>query len=601
MNKAETLKNAIKATYRALIKAGDFSHANKFDQSQQTHHINIDNFNLNLDADVVLARADADFKAFKQLFHKQRIHAKLKPQNIDHALIFNALEDARIEALGTKKWSGAGDNTNAGLEAKYEKMALHTTLDGLGKLAYAEAVKLVARKQFLKKDYPKHSKPIIDKCAIDLNKKLLNAICQLEKNIHNQQNYATMVCTFLNVLGENIPPDEMTKNDDLEAEETSANDFDKTTQNSEQKDAQAQDAKEKEESTEPQTPSDDEMHRDEESGDGEIAPTHNQNIAIDAQENYKIFTTEFDKTQDASSITTQKEAEELREKLDNVLKSHINIISKLANRLQRKLQAKQLRSWSFDLEEGLLDSSKLTQIICNPNNCLSFKQEDDSDFQDTVITLLVDNSGSMRGRPIALAAMACDILVQTLERCAVKVEVLGFTTARWKGGESFEKWAGAGAPSNAGRLNDIRHIIYKSANDRYSKCRKNFALMLKEGLLKENIDGEALLWATSRLQVRFENRKILMIVSDGAPVDDATLSNNKSGYLDKHLRYVIDKIENHTNIELLAIGIGHDVSRYYKSAITIANADTLADVMSGELINLFDKTKKSTKKSTKKY
>ena len=314
----------------------------------------------------------------------------------------------------------------------------------------------------------------------------------------------------------------------------------------------------------------------------------NNNIS---DKDYKIFTSEFDEIAKAEALENQEEILKLRKNLDQQLTNFQNLITKLANKLQRQLLAKQNRSWDFDLEEGLLDSSKLPRIVIDPYNSLSFKKEKDLEFKDTIVTLLIDNSGSMRGRPITIAAICADILSRTLERCSVKVEILGFTTKNWKGGKSREKWNNKGKQKFPGRLNDLRHIIYKSADTHWRQSKKNLGLMLKEGLLKENIDGEAITWAFNRLNKRKEERKILMVISDGAPVDDSTLSVNSGDFLEKHLKKIVKFIENSSEIEILAIGIGHDVSRYYQKAIKITDVQELGDVMISQLSGLFEKKK----------
>jgi len=308
--------------------------------------------------------------------------------------------------------------------------------------------------------------------------------------------------------------------------------------------------------------------------------------------NYNIYTTQYDEVAKAENLESEEEIAKLRNNLDQQLVTFQDLITKLANKLQRQLLAKQNRSWEFDLEEGLLDSSKLPRVIMDPYHSLSFKKEKDQDFKDTVVTLLIDNSGSMRGRPITIAALCADILSRTLERCSVKVEVLGFTTKNWKGGKSREFWNNNNKPKNPGRLNDLRHIIYKNADTQWRRSKNNIGLMLKEGLLKENIDSEAILWAYNRLKKREEERKILMVISDGAPVDDSTLSVNSGDFLEKHLKKVVKFIENKSDVEILAIGIGHDVSRYYNKAIKITDVQELGDVMISQLAGLFEDKKK---------
>ncbi|MCG8511283.1 MAG: cobaltochelatase subunit CobT, partial [Rhodospirillales bacterium] len=331
------------------------------------------------------------------------------------------------------------------------------------------------------------------------------------------------------------------------------------------------------------------------SGDGDEEPAGPSQFDDDWARNnigestrYRPFTTRFDEIIDADALCDPEELARLRHQLDQQLSHLQGVVSRLANRLQRRLMARQTRSWEFDLEEGLLDAGRLSRVVVDPLHPLSFKQERDTDFRDTVVTLLIDNSGSMRGRPITVAAMSADILARTLERCGVKVEILGFTTKAWKGGESREKWVDGGKTKNPGRLNDLRHIVYKSADEPWRRARKNLGLMLREGLLKENIDGEALLWAHSRLLWRPEQRRILMVISDGAPVDDATLSANPGNYLEQHLRDVIEWIETRSPVELTAIGIGHDVTRYYRRAVTIADAEELGGTMMKNLTDLFD-------------
>ena len=341
---------------------------------------------------------------------------------------------------------------------------------------------------------------------------------------------------------------------------------------------------------------DDELSEFDEGNSENATPQYRaENSSEQILNEYGIYTEEFDEIITASNICEDEELNRLRAYLDQQLKSYQTIISRLANRLQRKLLAKQNRSWDFDLEEGLLDTSRLTRIIMDPYHSLSFKKEKDTDFKDTVVSLLIDNSGSMRGRPITVAAMSADILARTLERCGVKVEILGFTTKAWKGGKSREHWMQNKKIPAPGRLNDLRHIIYKAADEPWRRSKKNLGLMMREGLLKENIDGEALLWAHKRLQVRYEARKILMVISDGAPVDDSTLSVNTGNYLEKHLRGVIEWIESKSAIQLLAVGIGHDVTRYYKRAVTIVDAEQLADVMTEQLVDLFEESEKKSK------
>ena len=547
-------------------------------------------------ADIQNARGEADFLAFKHRFHNPRLHAKNTPNDEDQALLFNALEDARIEAVGSDKFKGASGNIDHALNSRYERMDLNHSVEHFGESAWAEALRVFARNIFSDKTIPAGAKGLEDTFGDRFNDELKSQLLKLKDKVNDQNDFADIAKYLLQLLNgelsENSESDAQPKEEDLVEEgeqdndESHSDDLEKTSSQ------QTSDA-----STEAMAQADQKEVEDEgEEGDySEETPVnakHNQSGSHEDPCAYKVFTREFDIVQTAKDLAEENELTLLREKLDVILEAHKTLISRLANRMQRKLQAQQLRSWEFDLEEGLLDTAKLTRVVINPLQSLSFKQEDKNKFKDTVVTLLIDNSGSMRGRPISLAAMASDILVRTLERCGVKVELLGFTTVNWKGGQSMDLWAEKGRPATPGRLNDLKHIIYKSASEQYHRTKKNFGLMLREGLLKENIDGEALEWAYSRIKSRNEDRKILMVISDGAPVDDATLSHNPNNYLEKHLRDTIEKIEKDNGVDLLAIGIGHDVERYYKHAITITNANALADVMMNELIGLFDTKKK---------
>ena len=426
----------------------------------------------------------------------------------------------------------------------------------------------------------------------DFDQAIEKHIEYLKENLEFQNEYSSRFSEILQEMeifqGEN---DEDTKNENQEdGQNNPSND---------NQDAKTDDSKDQnnEEETEASLDSDydlEEYKLDEQLTDTNSEQENNEQI-IQKKNNskfnidYKIFTNQFDEITKAENLENSDESTKLRKTLDQQLVGFQDIITKLANKLQRQLLAKQNRAWEFDLEEGLLDSSKLPRIIMDPYNSLSFKKEKDLDFKDTVVTLLIDNSGSMRGRPITIAAICADILSRTLERCAVKVEILGFTTKNWKGGKSREFWNKNGKPKTPGRLNDLRHIIYKSADTHWRQCKNNLGLMLKEGLLKENIDGEAISWAYNRLIKRREERKILMVISDGAPVDDSTLSVNSGDFLEKHLKKMVGFIEDKTEIEILAIGIGHDVSRYYNRAIKITDVNELGDVMIAELSELFDK------------
>ena len=428
----------------------------------------------------------------------------------------------------------------------------------------------------------------------EFNSSLSKHINFLTKNIENQENYNSKFSKILQ--GMDIFESENEKNED----EKNKNEQDNSLENNDQK--QSQNEQEKSKQDENQNGIDSDYDLDKHEIDEQLIDTDSENQSSENvlqkintgiyDKDYKIYTNEFDEIAKAETLQNPDEISKLRKNFDQQLVTFQDLITKLANKLQRQLLAKQNRAWEFDLEEGLLDSSKLTRIIMDPYNSLSFKKEKNLDFKDTVVTLLIDNSGSMRGRPITIAALCADILSRTLERCSVKVEILGFTTKNWKGGKSREEWNKNNKPKKPGRLNDLRHIIYKSADTHWRQSKKNLGLMLKEGLLKENIDGEAISWAFSRLNKRKEERKILMVISDGAPVDDSTLSVNSGDYLEKHLKKIVKFIENKSDIEILAIGIGHDVSRYYEKAIKVIDVQELGDVMISQLSGLFENKKK---------
>ena len=603
LNSDEMIERRIAAAYKAIVGKPemDISFGANNEGSNIGQSVRLPRPKSNAYKDVQIARGEADFLAFKHRFHNAHLHANKRPIDEDQAKLFNALEDARIEAIGTHKYSGAGNNVSDALNTRYDRMDLNHSVEHLGESAWAEALRVFSRKVFSDKEIPSGALGLQKEFGNRFNDDLKNQLLRLKASIDNQEDFANDANRFLQILNGDMPDDSNTENNQEQNEETSDNAEDTETQ------PDNQDIEETESTSTSEIDNDadaQQQQQENEDGDGNSedsdetteAPAnaqHNQSGSHDPVPTYKPYTTAHDVVEVPADLSDDTELALLRKKLDDILESHTSLISRLANRMQRKLQAQQLRSWEFDLEEGLLDTAKLTRIVINPLQSLSFKQEDKNKFKDTVVTLLIDNSGSMRGRPISLAAMASDILTRTLERCGVKVEVLGFTTINWKGGKSMEDWANSGRPAMPGRLNDLRHIIYKSASEQYHRTRNNFGLMLREGLLKENIDGEALEWAFSRITNRTEDRKILMVISDGAPVDDATLSHNPNNYLERHLRETIDKIENDSPVDLLAIGIGHDVTRYYNHAVTIPNANALADVMMNELISLFDSKKKN--------
>ena len=447
-------------------------------------------------------------------------------------------------------------------------------------------------KKFFKSDMNDYSNKVLSYWEKDFDECISNHIDFFYKNIENQEIYNRKFSEIIESMNLLDNTDDTQDNETKENEENNDN----NNKNNDETDKQTESQNEKDQISIDGNFDLNEFRMDESSMESEESEQNleqvNQKISLDSiNKDYKIFTEKFDQTEKADKLESGEEIKKLRKNLDQQLISFQDIITKLANKLQRELLAKQNRSWEFDLEEGLLDSAKLTRVIIDPYNSLSFKKEKDQDFKDTVVSLLIDNSGSMRGRPITIAALCADILSRTLERCSVKVEILGFTTKNWKGGQSREYWNLNKKPKNPGRLNDLRHIIYKNADTPWRQSKVNLGLMLKEGLLKENIDGEAISWAFNRLKKRGEERKILMVISDGAPVDDSTLSVNSGDYLEKHLKKVVKFIEDKSEIEVLAIGIGHDVSRYYNKAIKISDVQELGDVMIRELSDLF-KSKK---------
>ena len=527
-------------------------------------------------------RGESDFQAFWHLFHKRSKDFQL---TLPARMIFNELEIARVELLGSSKYLGSERNISEYTNSRSNELEDEKSLNFL---SYGANLWL---KEFMNFDLSENSKNIISKFIkkykIDAsaNKIRENLIKNLDDQVSFEKN-AIQFLQKLDLVKENIEDEENNfeeapgSTDDIVNEEETTQEDSGIEEKIDLKDfdgdlnVDIQDAIE---------------NIDDTSIEDEIESLTypNNDFQTSYIDDYSIYTSNFDEIIDAKDLVTNEESMRLRNQLDNLIKPHISTIGKLANRLQRLLLAKQNTSWNFNLEEGILDNSRLHRVIASPGYPLSFKQETENDFKDTIVTLLIDNSGSMRGRSISLAAICADIIGSTLERCQVKTEILGFTTKHWKGGDSKKLWIINGSRSNPGRLNDIRHIIYKSADNSWRRSRKYFGAMLREGLLKENVDGEALAWSHDRLLKRHEERKILIVISDGAPVDDSTLSANREDFLDNHLREIISKIEKDSPVELQAIGIGHDVTKYYKNALTINRADELGEVLLEELTKLF--------------
>ncbi len=556
------------------------------------------------EGDLVRLRGTADAVALRFRYHNDAVHAKRMPPDPQARKVYEAVEQARIEALGARRMAGVGDNIAAVLEQK----ARAEGLDRITKrddMPLAEAMRFIAREHFLGQDPPLAAENAVNLWRPFVEEKIGLGLDRLKDMLGDEDSFAGGLKDLLHQL-------DIFAENELETEEK-------------QSDEEGQDAKEGQSQGQQEKESDGQSQSKQGEGEPQAAPgaaegageQDNLESASDdvvmagagteepggpsrqrqtftpqpgayGEKPYHPYTTKYDQVIAAEELCEPDELSRLRNQLDQQMSHLQGVVSKLANRLQRKLMAQQTRSWNFDLEEGILDTSRLARIVANPTHSLSFKFEKETEFRDTVVTLLIDNSGSMRGRPITVAALSAEILARTLERCAVKVEVLGFTTKAWKGGQAREQWTADGKPAQPGRLNDLRHIVYKSADAPWRRARKNLGLMLREGVLKENIDGEALLWAHDRLIARNEQRRILMVISDGAPVDDSTLSVNSGNYLEKHLRDVIEYVETKSPVELIAIGIGHDVTRYYRRAVTIMDAEELGGAVMRQLTALFD-------------
>ncbi len=591
MNKEEDFKEKFRQALTSTIKVISDDYKPSFDKKNK--NLKDSNFfeldNLNSKNDFIRFRAEADSEALKKKFSSNEIYKKYLPNNSSCKPMYDIAEKIRYEILGSKMLKGISKNINENYSQKIS-LKRKDQLKSKEDVGVSEAFELYMLKNFLNVKLNKLSDKILSFWEKDFNDSFNNQIEFLIKNTEKQDIYNSKFSEILEKM--NIFD---SKNEENESQENKGNNENNNQQNNDQ---------EQEQKTEDESENgiEGDYNLDEYSMDEQIIDTSSENQKKDKiiqkmnansiDKNYSIFTEQFDEIAKAEKLETEIEIAKLRKNLDQQLVTFQDLITKLANKLQRQLLAKQNRSWEFDLEEGLLDSSKLPRIIMDPYNSLSFKREKELDFKDTVVTLLIDNSGSMRGRPITIAALCADILSRTLERCSVKVEILGFTTKNWKGGKSREEWNKNNKPKNPGRLNDLRHIIYKSADTHWRISKKNIGLMLKEGLLKENIDGEAITWAYNRIKKRKEERKILMVISDGAPVDDSTLSVNAGDFLEKHLKKTVKFIEEKSDIEILAIGIGHDVSRYYKKAIKIADVQELGDVMISQLSGLFENKKK---------
>lgn len=552
--------------------------------------------------EVLLARGTADAYALRHKFHDPKLSSRYMPQGQLARDLFDAMEGARIEAVGARYMPGTAGN----IDVKIQTEALRKGYDQVTQASeapLATAAGYLIRHLATGRELPPAAGNVMELWRGFIEEQAGENLERLEQVLDDQQAFAKFARDLIADLGygdqlgddpdmedqdqEDTAEEDNSEQDDPDSTGEEDGDDDQTEASPEQSQDQQQDESQAQVSMDETDDGEQEEEAELPEGDAPMEPPAPQPVS-DADPSYKVYLGEFDEEIGAEELAEPAELERLRAYLDQQLEPLKGAVSRLANKLQRRLQAQQNRSWEFDREEGILDAGRLARVVANPTTPLSFKVEKDTEFRDTVVTLLLDNSGSMRGRPISIAAICADVLARTLERCDVKVEILGFTTKAWKGGQSREKWLADGRPAHPGRLNDLRHIVYKSADAPWRRTRAHLGLMMKEGLLKENIDGEALEWAHRRILARREQRKILMVISDGAPVDDSTLSVNPANYLEKHLRDVIEMVERKKLIELIAIGIGHDVTRYYQRAVTITDVEQLAGAMTEQLASLFD-------------
>jgi cobaltochelatase CobT len=561
--------------------------------------------------EAAILRGLADSMALRLACHDEAVHRRFAPQNQAARGLFDAVEQARVEAIGARRMEGVAANLTAMLDDRFHRGPYAEVTDRAD-APLDEAVAMMVRERLTGLQPPAAAQRIVDLWRPFIEEKAGGELNRLDATILDQRAFARSIHKLLASLdmasdsqadadeedgesGEDAPADE-SDGADGEAQEEQSKDTMDMEASDDSSDEIEEGAMEAADAPSGEFPDEAEAGEADEAAESKPSPSSGHDRR---GPDYKAFTMKFDEIINAEDLCEPEELQRLRDYLDKQLQNLSSVVARLANRLQRRLMAQQNRSWEFDLEEGMLDPARLSRVIIDPQQPLSFKREKDMDFRDTVVTLLIDNSGSMRGRPITVAATCADLLARTLERCGVKVEILGFTTRAWKGGQAREAWLQAGKPPAPGRLNDLRHLIYKSADAPWRRARKNLGLMMREGLLKENIDGEALDWAHQRLLGRSEQRRILMMISDGAPVDDSTLSVNSGNYLERHLRYIIEEIETRSPIELIAIGIGHDVTRYYRRAVTIVDAEELGGAMTEKLAELFDESAAQSPAPTK--
>ena len=615
-NPADPFKKALAEATRAMAADGELAVAYSIDPpglSNDTARLPQVSRRMTRD-EVLLARGTADAYALRTRFHNESIHNRYMPNGQEARDIYEVMATARCEAVGARAMPGTAGNIEAKLEA--EALALgYDQVQSFKEVPMTTALSYYLRHIATGREMPPAVDHAMSQWKTMIEERSGDTFENIGEKMADQVNFAKFARQLIDDLGygdqlgedpDDMEPDQadtQAEEDQPDQEEPETETGDTADENEQGEDQQPDDGEQSMDQQQAQVSMDDNDEAEEgqeaEAPEGELPFEPPVAPISDADPNYEVFTTEFDEEVLAEDLAEPAELERLRAYLDQQLEPLKGAVSRLANKLQRRLQAQQNRSWSFDMEEGLLDAGRLARVISNPTTPLSFKVEQDTEFRDTVVTILLDNSGSMRGRPISIAAICADVLARTLERCQVKCEILGFTTRAWKGGQSREDWLQNGRPEAPGRLNDLRHIIYKSADAPWRRSRPNLGLMMKEGLLKENIDGEALEWAHKRMMARPEARRILMVISDGAPVDDSTLSVNSASYLEKHLRDVIAMIEKRRTVELTAIGIGHDVTRYYERAVTITDAEQLAGAITEQLAGLFDNDPRAAKRRGK--
>ena len=595
----DSIIDEFKKSLAATVKSIGKSESIEVNFVQDTPSINGEVINLaepdikSLTKKLNYIRAEADSMALEIRFHKKKIHNKFISSNNIANEIFNAVEQSRIETQGSDIFKGIKKNIlyKHNIDLISSKLEQNKNLEIIKAFKYVSYSELSENK--LGGKYNTYKKIIQKK----LGSKFNEFFHRLKKNLKNQENFAEQLKSILDELGyfgqdsKGNQKDPIDHDDDIDNQE--GNNQENQSNEQENKIEADYDIEASSQESQQMTSSEGELEMGDDSSENEL-DYFPKIESLNKIKDYRFYTNKFDEIIKAEDLCDLKELDRLRLSLDQQVFSFKPLIAKMANRLQRKLQAQQNRQWEFNLEEGYLDTSRLAKIITNPTHKLSFKKEKNIEFKDTIVSLLIDNSGSMRGRPITVAALCSDILARTLERCLIKTEILGFTTKAWKGGQSREKWINDGKPNKPGRLNDLRHIVYKSGDAPWRRSKKNLGLLLREGILKENVDGEALSWALNRLNLRQEKRKVLIVISDGAPVDDSTLSVNPGNYLEKNLRDTIKNIEEMSSIDLVAIGIGHDVSRYYKKAVTIMDVDQLGEVLLNELSNIFTPKKNNS-------